>query len=145
MSLPTLTKLSRTVVAAPSRAGALRTSGVIPGKEGVLCVYLAGSGVPLSLERQSRRIPSPPGVGWGDGGCWLTACISFRRIRQRAIAWNTRIISPLLVADLKAVITNLQPVLVATGFFSQPEYIGLLERAKEEMDEMGATWHSYAA
>ncbi len=51
----------------------------------------------------------------------------------------------LLVADLKAVITNLKPVLIAAGFFTEPEYARLLEQAKQEMETMGATWHSYAA
>ena len=51
----------------------------------------------------------------------------------------------LLVADLKAVITNLKPVLIAAGFFTEPEYTRLLEQAKQEMDRMGASWHSYAA
>jgi ubiquinone/menaquinone biosynthesis C-methylase UbiE len=51
----------------------------------------------------------------------------------------------LLVADLKAVITNLKPVLIAGGYFTEEEYAPLLERARQEMDELGATWHSYAA
>jgi ubiquinone/menaquinone biosynthesis C-methylase UbiE len=51
----------------------------------------------------------------------------------------------LLVADLKAAITNLRPVLVSAGFFAEAEYVALLEQAKREMDELGATWHSYAA
>lgn len=51
----------------------------------------------------------------------------------------------LLVADLKAVVTNLKPVLIAAGFFTEEEYAPLLEQAKQEMDAMGATWHSYAA
>ncbi len=51
----------------------------------------------------------------------------------------------LLVADLKAAITNLKGVLVAANFFAEEEYVQLLEQAKREMDELGATWHSYAA
>jgi ubiquinone/menaquinone biosynthesis C-methylase UbiE len=51
----------------------------------------------------------------------------------------------LLVADLKAVVTNLKSVLIAAGYFTEEEYTQLMERAKQEMDEMGATWHSYAA
>jgi ubiquinone/menaquinone biosynthesis C-methylase UbiE len=45
----------------------------------------------------------------------------------------------MLVADILAVLTNMQPIVVKTGLLSEAEYSANLERAKEELPRMGLT------
>ncbi len=43
----------------------------------------------------------------------------------------------LLIADFLAALTNMQPIIVKAGMFSEAEYIANLERTREELPRMG--------
>ncbi len=83
------------------------------GLHGYAGPYLAGYMRQAGLQRvQQRRIV----LGEGRG-----------RAREQR----------LLIADILAVLTNMQPVIVKTGLLSEADYSAHLEQAKEELPRMG--------